>query len=132
MKAVVGPIVECQETSAGTLRQATAGAEGCFICMTPDMFDEVLQCLTPRMTKKTTNWRAPLDPGLKVVITLRHFAAGSSYKDMQYGWRVLHNSISILVREVCQSIVDEYQDELLSPPATEEEWKRISDAWYQK
>ena len=88
--------------------------------MTPDMFDEVLERLTPRITKGTTNWRSPLDPGLKVAITLRHLASGSSYKDMQYGWRVPHNSISLLVREVCQAIVDEYQEELLSPPDTEE------------
>jgi hypothetical protein len=43
-----------------------------FMRMPPDMFDELLQRLTPRITKKTTNWRSLLEPGLKVVITLRH------------------------------------------------------------
>ena len=42
-----------------------------------------------------------------------------------------HTTISLLVREVCQAIVDEYQ-ELLSPPDTEEEWRRISADWYRR
>ena len=31
-----------------------------FMRMPSDMFDELLQRLTPRITKKTTNWRSPL------------------------------------------------------------------------
>ena len=54
-----------------------------FMRMPPDMFDEFLQRLTPRITKKTTNWRSPQEPGLKVAITLRHLASGSRYHDMQ-------------------------------------------------
>ena len=47
------------------------------ICMTPDMFDEIVQRLTPRLTRITTNFSVPLDPGLKVAITLRHLASGA-------------------------------------------------------
>ena len=77
-----------------------------FMRMPPAMFDEVVQRLTPALTKKTTNWRAPLDPGLKVALTLRHLASGAKYRDMQYGWRVPHNTISLVVREVCETIVN--------------------------
>ena len=45
-------------------------------------------------------FRAPLEPGLKLAITLRHLASGAKYMDMHYGWRVPQNTISILVREV--------------------------------
>ena len=65
-----------------------------FMRMPPAMFDEIVQRLTPRITKATTNWRAPLDPGLKVALTLRHLASGANYHDMQYAWRVPHNTIS--------------------------------------
>ena len=100
--------------------------------MPAGMFDELLQRLTPRITKKTTNWRSPLEPGLKVAITLRHLASGSRYHDMQYAWRVPHNTISIVVREVCEAIIEEYLDEQLSPPTTEQGWLQLANDWYER
>ena len=46
-----------------------------FMRMPPAMFDELVQRLTPRLTKQDTNYRASLEPGLKVAITLRHLAS---------------------------------------------------------
>ncbi|KAG0728663.1 putative nuclease HARBI1 [Chionoecetes opilio] len=103
-----------------------------FMRMPPDMFDEVVERLRPALTKKTTHWRAPLDPGLKVALTLRHLASGAKYRDMQYGWRVPHNTISIVVREVCMAIVDEYREELLKPPQNDEDWRQITDNWMRR
>ena len=54
-----------------------------FMRMPSAMFDEIVERLTPRITKQTTNWRTPLEPGLKVALTLRHLASGAKYKDMQ-------------------------------------------------
>ena len=51
-----------------------------FMRMPPAMYDEIVQRLTPALTKETSNWRAPLAPGLKVAITLRHLASGSKYR----------------------------------------------------
>ena len=53
----------------------------------------------------------PLEPGLKLVVTLLHLASESKYADM-FRWCVPSNTISVLVREVCQAIVDEYLDEM--------------------
>ena len=47
--------------------------------MPPAMYDGIVERLTPILTKKTTNWRIPLDPGLKVALTLRHLASGAKY-----------------------------------------------------
>ena len=82
-----------------------------FMRMPPDMYDEIVEKLTPALTKTTTKWRVPLEPGLKVAITLRHLAAGTKYREMQYAWRVPHNTISIVVREVCEAIIDVYREE---------------------
>ena len=71
-----------------------------FMRMPPEMFDEILQRVGPRITKQYTFFRAPLEPGLKLAITLRHLASGSKYSNMRFGWRVPHNTISIIVREV--------------------------------
>ena len=54
-----------------------------FMRMPPAMFNEIVERLTPRITKQTTNWRTPLEPGLKVALTLCHLASGAEYKDMQ-------------------------------------------------
>ena len=37
-----------------------------FMRMPPAMYDEIVQRLTPALIMQTTNWRAPLEPGLKV------------------------------------------------------------------
>ena len=72
--------------------------------MPPEMFDEILERLRPRITKQMTFYREPLDPGMKLAITLRHLASGSKYTNMRFGWRVPHNTISLVVREVCRYI----------------------------
>ena len=76
--------------------------------MEPDLFHEVLARVGPRITKQDTFRRRALEPGLKLAITLRYLGTGNSYMSLQYGFRVAFNTISILVIEVCQAIIDEY------------------------
>ncbi|XP_052225066.1 putative nuclease HARBI1 [Dreissena polymorpha] len=106
-----------------------------FMRMPPAMFDEVVQRLTPpppRLTKQDTNYRPSLEPGLKVAIILRHLASGNTYRNMQYAWRVPHNTISVVAREVVKAIIEEYTDELLFCPTTEQGWRDLADKWYQR
>ena len=42
-----------------------------FTRMTESVFDELIERLTPRLERKVTFWRKPLDVGLRVAITLR-------------------------------------------------------------
>ena len=114
------------------LRQEDQQSFKNFLRMPAEMFDELLERLEPRITKKTTNWRMPIEPGLKLALTLRHLATGATYQDMEYAWRVPNNTISKIVVEVCKAIVEEYTDELLTCPATEEGWRKISDDWYKR
>ena len=103
-----------------------------FMRMPPVMLDAIVTRLTPRLTKPKINFRPNLKPGLKVAITLRHLASGTKYTDMQYAWRVPHNTISKVVREVCEAILEEYLDEQMTCPTTEEEWRQIADDWLQR
>ena len=41
-------------------------------------------------------------------------------------------TISIVVRDVCRAIVDEYLDEQMTCPTTEEKWRQIADDWLQR
>ena len=49
-----------------------------FLRMTPAMFDELLDRLTPRLTKEATFYRENLEPGLKLAVTLRTSPLGPS------------------------------------------------------
>ena len=48
-----------------------------FMRMPPEMFDELLTRVGPRISKQKTNYREALEPGLKLAITLRHLASGT-------------------------------------------------------
>ena len=99
----------------------------------PEMFDELLTRVGQRITKHNGNYKETLDPGLKLALTLRrHIAAGTKYHSMSYGWRVRHNTISLLIPKVCQAIIDKYKDEVMKCPTTPEEWRAISSDKFAK
>ncbi|XP_072169416.1 putative nuclease HARBI1 [Diadema setosum] len=98
-----------------------------FLRLSPELFAEMRDRLTPRLRKYDTWWRKSLEVGLKLAITLRYVATGDSYHSLMYMFYVPHNSISIIVREVCTAICEEYGDETISNPTTPEEWKEIAN-----
>ena len=86
----------------------------------------------PTIPKQHTWYREPLEPGLKLALTLRHLASGSKYSTMKYGWMVPQNTQSFAVREVCQAIIDEYMPEVMTCPTTPEGWRAISGKFLQR
>ncbi|XP_045121906.1 protein ALP1-like [Portunus trituberculatus] len=103
-----------------------------FMRMAPAMFDELLERLVPRISKQHTFYREPLPPGLKLALTLRHLASGNKYASMKFAWRVPHNTQSLVIREVCQAIIDEYADEVMVCPSTPEGWRAVADKFLQR
>ncbi|XP_052720345.1 uncharacterized protein LOC128191988 [Crassostrea angulata] len=93
--------------------------------MPPAMFYELLQRITPRI-QKSERYGRPLEPGLKLAITLRYIVTGNSYKSLQYSFRVAHNTIALLIPEVCQAMIDEYQNEVFAFPTNQEEWREVA------
>ena len=71
-----------------------------FMRMPTEMYDGLVTRLSPHITRQTTTFRRPIPPGMKVAITLRHLASGTKYRSMRFGWRVPHNTISKIVKEV--------------------------------
>ena len=51
----------------------------------PEMSDELLNRVGPRIQKNDALWRKSLEPGLKLAITLRHVAAGNKYTTLLFG-----------------------------------------------
>ncbi len=92
------------------------------------MFFELVGRPSPRIEMQEDTWyRKVLQPGLKVAITLRYLVKGDSYHSLMYNFRVTHNSISSIIRDVCKAIIDEYAREVIAAPTTEAEWLQIAD-----
>ena len=111
------------------LRNEDQAAFKTFMRMPPEMYDEILARVEHRIQKQYTWFRKPLPPGLKLSTTLRHLASGAKYADMQFAWRVPENTLSVVVREVCQAICDEYAAEVMTPPTTPMQWRPIADGF---
>ncbi|XP_066973189.1 uncharacterized protein [Macrobrachium rosenbergii] len=91
-----------------------------------DLFNEIVEWVTPMIQKKVTFWRKPIEPGLRVAITLCFLATGDSYKSPQYSFCVAHNTISHIVPETCRAIVAAFRDEELQVPQTPEAWQEVA------
>lgn len=65
--------------------------------------------------------------------TLRFLATGAPYRtSLQWSFCVPHNSISILVREVCSALYDEYRAEALPLPSTPAQWKEVARGFSER
>ncbi|XP_014675989.1 PREDICTED: putative nuclease HARBI1 [Priapulus caudatus] len=82
-----------------------------FLRMPPEMFEELLVRIGPRIQKQDTRYKKALEPGLKLVAI---------------------NTISLLVPEVCQAIVEEHKEEVISCPTMPEEWHAIDEDFLKK
>ena len=91
------------------------------------IFKEVLSRILPRIKKQDTFYRKALTPALKLSFTLRYLASGDSDHSLMYGFRVHHKTISLAIREVCETITAEYADEAIQAPTTELQWRDIAE-----
>lgn len=66
------------ENLMAELERESQGDFVAYLRMEPAMFHELVQRLTPRLTKQDTNWRKSLNPGLKIAVTLRYRWAAAS------------------------------------------------------
>jgi hypothetical protein len=83
-----------------------------YLRMEPLMFDELLHGVGPRIQTSDTNFRKSLSAGLKLALTIRHLASGDKYPSLQYEFRVSRFTITKIIPELCQAIVEVYKGEL--------------------
>jgi hypothetical protein len=103
-----------------------------FTRIEPDMFQELLHVVGPRITKNHGWFRRPINPALKLAIALRYLATGDSYRSLMYGFRVAHNTICGIVRDVCEAIVSAYAEDVIQTPTEPEQWQAIADQFAAK
>ena len=81
-----------------------------FIQMPPELCQELEQRITTEFQRDRTLMRVPVNPGVKLAVTLTHLATGDSYTTLQYSFRVASQTIAKFVPEVCDAITRAYQD----------------------
>ena len=62
-------------------------------------------------------------------ITLRYLKTGATYTDIGFEFRTAKCTVSKIVSQTVNAIVQEYYDEMVACPTTATEWKRMSDNW---
>ncbi|XP_023311663.1 uncharacterized protein LOC111692132 [Anoplophora glabripennis] len=67
----------------------------------------------------------------RLAITLRYLATVDSYTSLQYIFRVSKQSISRIVPEVCDAIIEALHD-YVELPSTEEEWLAVAKEFEEK
>ena len=68
---------------------------------------------------------SPESPDVKLAITLRYLATGSSYKTLAFAFRVASNTIFLFIPEVVDAIVSEYGD-LVAMPDSPDGWLAVA------
>lgn len=77
-----------------------------FIRMNSETFDGLCMKLHPIIGKKDTSFRKAITTRERLAITLRYLATGDSFVSLQYLFKVSKQSISKIVRETCDGLVE--------------------------
>ena len=67
-----------------------------YMRMTPEFFEMIKTRLEPRLARQATNYRAPINVGEKLALTIRYLATGDSYTSLScwQGWQIHHFKVS--------------------------------------
>ena len=77
-------------------------------------------------------YRRPLEPGLKIAITLHFLVTGNSFQSMEFNWRTEHNTIGKFVFEVSDAIIEEYAREVFRTLTTTDGWLEIAKGFQER
>lgn len=100
--------------------------------MDVSLFDEVLEKITPYITKQNTVMRDSISAHDKLCVTLRFLASGQSYTELTYAFRISTSSIAEFVPEVCQALYNVLKEEYMSVPSSHSQWLRLGDEFESK
>ena len=89
------------------MRDTDPAAHQRYFLMTVGDFDQLLDLVSEKIKKETTNMRDPISPGERLAVTLRFLAAGGSMKAVAESYRIGYATIRKIIPEVCAAIWSE-------------------------
>lgn len=81
-----------------------------FARMSAEDIEYLCSLVAVKIQKCDPNYREAITVSERVLITLRYLATGDSYCSLQYLFRVSKQSISTIVPETCDAIIDALRD----------------------
>ncbi|XP_064471520.1 uncharacterized protein LOC135385872 [Ornithodoros turicata] len=121
----------CYEKLMRELTLEDAESYRSWIRMDTNTFEELLSLVRPHISKQDTNFRPAICAGERLAITLRHLATGETHKSLEFQFRVAHNTISLMVHEVCKAIFQVLCDRYLKVSQGQEEWCNVASQFYE-
>ena len=103
-----------------------------FIRISPDMFDDIVRRVRPKIERRHTRLREAISVEQRVAIALRFAATGETYRALEFHFRVSHSLISSIIPEVMLAIYEVYKDEYIKCPTTADGWKDVAKGFYEK
>ena len=91
------------------------------------MFHYLEAQLTSRLQKRDNNWRKALPVGLNLGLTLCYLATGIESQEMHNSWYIGYSTVDKVDSEVCNAIIDSFQDVVLKTSENVDKWKAV--AW---
>lgn len=102
-----------------------------FFRMRSDLFDQLVDMVTPFIQRQDTNMRECISPRDRVSVTLRFLTTGEAYRSLEYSMRIPACTISCIVPETCRVIYEVLQKDYLKTPSTNEQWTEIASTYFQ-
>ena len=116
-----------------TLRNSDREMHYRYLRMSKERFDHLLSLLRKQIAKKDTRLREAVSAEERLVITLRYLSQGMSQVTLCYNFRVGRQTVSNIVKEVCDALHDVLSRIYVKTPTNEEEWRHIAkdfeDLW---
>lgn len=84
-----------------------------FFRMRSDLFDQLVDMVTPFIQRQDTNMRECISPRDRVSVTLRFLTTGEAYRSLEYSMRIPACTISRIVPETCRVIYEVLQKDYL-------------------
>ena len=119
-------IIEDEDQLPNGLPSNRVGTFQNYFRLSHQQFHQVLDLVSPAITKLDTHYRKSIKPEERLMVTLRYLATGSSITALHYEWCISVAALSAIIPETCQAIYDSLKDEYMTTPSTVDSWSRIS------
>lgn len=84
-----------------------------FLRMTHENFEYLLQLVKPLIRRSNTQFRESISAGERLALTLHYLATGSSFRSLQYVFRIPQSTISVIIPAVLDAIWTVLKDEFV-------------------
>ncbi|XP_066589547.1 uncharacterized protein [Prorops nasuta] len=98
-----------------------------YIRMGEEAMERLLTQITPLICKQDTVMRQAISPRMRLGVTLRFLATGSTYQDLAFSTRIAPNTLSKLIPDTLNAIIKVLENKVIPFPQQPDDWKVISD-----